>query len=244
MDFINRGMLLAAILLLSFVPFVVIVQALAGRSSATSLVRRFGLSPAAATAVSRALTSPSATSGALDGVSFVFMVLGGIAAAAAIQELYERAFDLPTRGLRDAPRRLAWLAALMAGAALVAWAGPWLRATGGTVLSALFGLAAFTGFWWFTMWWLLAGRVPWRELLPSAVATAVCWLGMSVVFKLTMSSTITSKSAKYGAVGVVISLMSFLVAIGFVIILGAIIGVVWRERRESEQIAADVPTDP
>lgn len=53
---------------------------------------------------------------------------------------------------------------------------------------------------------------------------------MSLVFKLTMSSSITSNSGKYGAVGVMLSLMSFLVAIGVVVILGAIFGVVWRER--------------
>ena len=54
---------------------------------------------------------------------------------------------------------------------------------------------------------------------------------MSVVFNLTMSSTITSNYKKYGDIGVVLSLMSFLIAIGVVIILGAIIGVVWRLRR-------------
>lgn len=45
MDFINRGMLFAAVLFLCFVPFIIVVQSLAGRSSATSLIRRFGLTP-------------------------------------------------------------------------------------------------------------------------------------------------------------------------------------------------------
>lgn len=99
------------------------------------------------------------------------------------------------------------------------------------MLLALVALVVLTCFWWFTMWLLLAGRVSWRELIPSALATAICWLAMSVVFNLTMSSTITSNYTKYGAIGVVLSLMSFLIAIGVVIILGAVIGVVWRLRR-------------
>lgn len=54
---------------------------------------------------------------------------------------------------------------------------------------------------------------------------------MGVVFKLAMSSTITSNYARYGALGVMLSLMWFLVAVGVVIIVGAVIGVVWRLRR-------------
>ncbi len=50
------------------------------------------------------------------------------------------------------------------------------------------------------------------------------------VFGLTMSSTIMSDYNKYGSIGVIFALMSFLIAIGVVIILGAIVGVVWRER--------------
>ena len=71
-----------------------------------------------------------------------------------------------------------------------------MLAAGGSVLLAFVALVALTGFWWVTMWLLLAGRISWRELFPSALATAICWLAMSVVFKLTMSSTITSNYTK------------------------------------------------
>src|SRR5258705_9242751 len=42
MDFINRGMLLSAVLLLCFVPFIMSLKALAGRSVADTAVRRVG----------------------------------------------------------------------------------------------------------------------------------------------------------------------------------------------------------
>jgi membrane protein len=42
---------------------------------------------------------------------------------------------------------------------------------------------------------------------------------------------VISDNQKYGAIGVVFALMSWLIAIGVVIILGAIVGVVWQERR-------------
>ena len=230
MDFINRAMLFGAVLLLCFVPFLIIVQALAGRSATTRLIRRFGLSGEAADATTAVFTSPSSTDAAVTGLSYVLFVLSGIAVAGAIQELYERVFDLEIRGLTDTPRRIVWLAMLVALAALASWVGPSVHGAGGPVLLAVIALVAVTGFWWFTMWLLLGGRVSWRELIPSAVATGVFWLAMCLVFNLTMSSTITSNYKKYGEIGVVLSFMSFLIAIGVVIILGAIIGVVWRLR--------------
>jgi membrane protein len=80
------------------------------------------------------------------------------------------------------------------------------------------------------MWVLLGRRVHPRDLVPSAVATALFWVGMDLVFRLTFSNSVVSDYNKYGAIGVVFAFMSWLIAIGVVIILGAIVGLVWRER--------------
>ena len=230
MDFINRGLLFAATLLLCFFPFLIIANALAGRSAVSGLARHLGLNKQAAADVGQLFTSSTATSNAVTGTAWLFFVLGGIAAATAVQQLYERAFDLDTRGMKDLLRRLIWLVALVGCSILAGWAGPGLRDAGGPVLLGVLGLAALTAFWWFTMWFLLAGRVSWRDLFPAAVATGVCWLGMAVVFSIIFSSTVISDDKKYGPIGVVFALMSWLIAIGVVIILGAVAGVVWREQ--------------
>ena len=237
MDFINRGMLFAATLLLCFFPFLIIANALAGRSAASSLARHLGLNQQAAADVGALFTSSAATSSAVTGTAWVFFILGGIAAATAVQDLYERAFELASRGARDMLRRLIWLALLVGCAALAGWAGPPLRGAGGPVLLGVLGLVVFTGFWWFTIWFLLAGRISWREVFPSAVATAVFWLGMEAVFSVIFSSTVISDDKKYGPIGVVFALMSWLIAIGVVIILGAVTGIVWRERNLSFRAA-------
>ena len=99
MDFINRGMLFAAVLLLCFFPFLIIVNALAGQTAATGLIRHLGLNQEAAAAVSHLFASSSATSSAVTGSSWLFFVLGGIAAATAIQELLPSGpSDLESRG--------------------------------------------------------------------------------------------------------------------------------------------------
>lgn len=234
LDVLNRAILFAAVLLVCLVPFVLVVQAFAGRAAATSLVRRFGLSDGAARAASSLLTSPTATSAALSGLSSVLFVLGGLAAAGAMQELYLAVFELPGRGWKELPLRLAWLAILLAGASGMAWIGPTLDTVGGPVLLAAAALVLLVGFWWVTIFVLLGGRRRWPELLPAAIATAVFWLGMSVVFKLTMSNSIATNYAKYGTVGVILSLMSYLIAIGVVVVLGAVVGLLWRERASND----------
>ena len=134
-------------------------------------------------------------------------------------------------------RRLIWLAVLVGGSVLAGWAGPALRGAGGPVLLAVIGLVALTGFWWFTIWFLLAGRISWRDLFPAAVATAVFWVAMEAVFSVIFSGMVTSDDTKYGPIGVVFALMSWLIAIGVVIILGAVAGIVWQERNLSFRAA-------
>lgn len=231
-DVINQGLQLAAVLLLCFLPFLLVLESVSGRSDAAGFIRRFGLTGEAAHAVRQALTTPAAPSTAFTGLSWVFFVLFAIAAAGAIQDLYGSVFDVKGRRFRDMPRLVFWLAAALGVSFAGAWTQPWLDRVGGPGLVAIAAFPAATAFWWFSMWLLLDGRLRWRELFPSALATGICWLGMVIVFRLTLSSTIVSSYRKYGSIGVVFAIMPLLVAIGVVIILGALLGVAWRERHE------------
>lgn len=232
LDFIDRGIQLAGVLLLCFFPFLIVVNALAGRSSVPGLVRRLGLDHEAAGHVAALFASSAATANAVGGVSGLLFIVSGITAAGAVQSLYQRVYEREPAALRDLVHRVVWLGLVVAGAFGVGAAAPAVHRTVGPVLLFLAGLGIAAAFWWLSAWLLLARRVPWRELLPTAIATGVCWTGMQLVFKLTFSSTVSSNYAKYGQIGVVFALMSWLVAIGVVIILGAVLGAVWRERTE------------
>lgn len=231
MDFINQSMLFAATLLLCFFPFLIVANALTGRQVVDVLAQHTGLNKQAAADVGHLFAPSAATSDAVVGTtSMVFFVLGGIAAASALQQLYERAFDLDHRGVKDIWRQLIWLAVLGGASLLGGWAGPVVRHAGGPVLLGAAALAWFTGIWWLTMWILLAGRVSWRRLFPPACATGVFWLGMEVFFALFFSGMVISDYHKYGPIGLIFALMAYLIAVGVVVILGAVAGLVWQER--------------
>jgi membrane protein len=242
MDVINQGMLFAATLLLCFFPFLIIASALAGRSVVTTLARNTGLNSQAAADVGHLFASSAATAGAVVGTaSMVFFVLGGIAAATALQEIYERAFDVPHRGMKDIPRRLAWLAVLIGASLVTGWAGPGLRHAGGPVLLAAAGLAWAIGFWWLTMRILLPGQISGRDLVPAACATGVLYVAMEAVFSLVFSAMVISNENKYGPIGIIFALLSYLIAIGVVVILGAVAGLVWQERSSGKTGAGHLP---
>jgi len=238
LDFINEGMLFAAALLLCGIPFFIVVSALAGKSAGADIGKRMGLDRQAAAVFGQLFASPSATSAAVVGTtSMVVFVVGGIAVASTLQALYERVFDVPHRGVKGLPRQLVWLGVVLGTGILGAGlAGPAVRHASPVVYAAA-AAVWFTGFWWFTLWWLLAGRVSWRRLLPCAVATGVFWLGMEVVFSLFISGMVISEDKEYGPIGIVSALMAFLIAIGVVIILGAVVGLVWQERNLSFKAA-------
>lgn len=236
MDFLNQAMLMAATLLLCAVPFLLIVAALAGRSATSGLAHRMGLSRQASDDVGQLFTSSSATSNAVTGLSWAFFILAGLAAASAVQQLYQRIFDVAPRLARDRLCALVWLAVTVGCLSLAPLVTPGLR-TSGPALFFVVALVMLVGFWWFSMWLLLAGRLSWRRLLLCGVATGACWAGMVAVFSVIFSGMIVSYDRKYGAIGVVFAFMSFFIAIGVVLILGAVLGLVWQERGMSFRAA-------
>ncbi|HEX8867710.1 MAG TPA: hypothetical protein VF821_18775 [Lentzea sp.] len=229
LDFMNQAMLLAGTLLLCVFPFLIVLSALTGRGAAITFSRRLGLNQQAAADLGHLFTSSRTTSATISTASLVLLVLFLLAGASAVQQLYERIFDLDSRGARDLLRRLIWAGLVVGWGFLGGLVGPSVRA-GGPVLTGVVILVAFTGFWWFAMRFLLGGRVPWRRLFPSAVATGLCWLGMVAVFSATFSGMVISSYDRYGPIGVVFDLLSYILAVGVVIILGAVVGIVWYER--------------
>ena len=233
-DFLNQGMIFAGTLLLCAFPLLIVVDSVAGRSAASGLGRHLGLNRQAADEFGHLFTPSHVTVASVSGFAWVFLILSGFAVAASLQGLYQRIFGLDSRTTRDMPRALIWLVLMVAWVYVVGSVGPRVRA-GGPVVFAIVGLVVFTCFWWLTMWLLLAGRIPWRGLLPCALATGVFWLGMEAVFAVTFSGMLTSNDRKYGPIGIVFSLMSYLIAIGVVVILGAVTGLVWQERMQLRQ---------
>ena len=231
LDFASQAMLFGAGLLVSVLPFLILLSAFANQRIDDDISLRMGLDRRAARIVDHLFTSAPASLNAATVTSLVFVTAGIVAVASSVQQIYEKVFRQAHRGLRDLFRLLTWIVVLCLAVAFESAAGRPVSAAGGGWLAPLVTVAIMTPFIWWTMHFLLAGRVPWRRLLPSAIITGVFFGGLGVFSKFFFSETIVSDSKTYGTVGAVFSIMTWFIAIGAVIILGAVAGAVWEDRR-------------
>ena len=231
LDFMNQAILFGAGVLLSLLPFLVLLSAFADERIDDDVALHLGLDHRAATIVSHLFTQHGARWDSATALSLIVMVAGTLTVVGALQEIYEKAFDQPRRGLRDFPRYLVWIVVMCAVVAVPGTLADLLRSfSAGFVVVEAVTFGVFTPFVWWTMHFLLAGRVGWRRLFPSAIATGVFGAVFSVFSALYFSSTIISDDRIYGPIGAVFDIVTWLVGIGAVIILGAVAGVVWQDR--------------
>ncbi|WP_377267831.1 YhjD/YihY/BrkB family envelope integrity protein [Peterkaempfera sp. SMS 1(5)a] len=239
-DFFGNSFQLAALAILCFFPFLIVVTAAAGRDAVAVVVGWLGLDQQAAQAVATLFkTSPGP--GTLTVTSACLLVLGAMAVAGTLQSWYRKVFDVPGGGCRDVAAQLLWLAALLVYGAVQVEGGRALGSVGGPVLQGLFGLVLAVVFWWWSLEVLLAGAVRWRALFPAALATGLCWTGLGVFSALYFSEAIVANEHSYGPIGVVMTILSWLVAVGVVVHLGAVVGRLYVEHRDRPAPAAGGP---
>jgi membrane protein len=230
LDFAAQAMKFAGGLLISVLPLLILLSAFASTRVDHELSTRLGLDRSASDVVTGLFVSSPAALNAATATSLLFAVAGTLSVAGSLEQIYEKAFHQNhQRGLYRLP---VWVGGLCLAVAVETVVGRPLRdLAGGTWLIQVFTLAGTTIFFWWTMRFLLAGRVPWRGLLPSAIATGLLIVGLGVFSKFYFSSTIVSDSKTFGAIGAVFSIMTWFVAIGAVIIIGAVAGVAWMDRK-------------
>jgi membrane protein len=236
LDFADQAMLFGAGLLVSLLPSVILLSAFASQRVDDDISLRLGLDRKAAGIMDHLFTAAPATLNAATATSLVFLVFGMLAVASSLQQIYEKTFGQDRHGgWRDLWRLLTWIAVL--GGVVVAESlaeRPVSAVAGGGWLAPLVTVGIMTPFFWWTMHFLLAGRVRWRALLPSALITGVFYGGLGEFSKFYFSGTIISDSKTYGTIGAIFGLMTWFIAIGAVIILGAVAGAVWEDRRNEQ----------
>ncbi|MEU3609639.1 YhjD/YihY/BrkB family envelope integrity protein [Streptomyces sp. NPDC035033] len=159
-------------------------------------------------------------------VGVLIALISATSFSRAMARVCERAWGLPRAGTRIAAWRWAvWLLALVLVLLLQApirdgfGAGGWL----GLPLSFLVG----TGVWLWTQHLLLAKRVPWLPLLPGALLGGTATTVLGVTARFYMPGALNRALAEYGALGLVLTMLSWLIvvcaALTFAFTIGAVL---------------------
>jgi membrane protein len=239
LDFINWITVFGALLLSSALPLIILLSSLANEQIDDDLSRHIGLNSEGAQIV-RAFFRRTPAHGVepiLTGILFSF---GGVVAAVrSLQLIYERIFGQEPRGWRNLPRHIAWIGVLLALLVFDAVINGPVTHTSGPAVLDLIELVTTTVFIWWTLHFLLAGRVPWRRLLRPAVTSGVLWLAFGVFSSAYFSPTLISDNHTYGTIGVVFSLLTWFFVMGGIIVLGAVLGAAWQAHAEHDPRARD-----
>ena len=232
LDFVNWITIFGAALLWSALPLIILLSSLANEQIDDDLSRHIGLNAEAAHIV-RALfrgTPAHGVEAILTG--FLFCFSGVLAVVSSIQLIYERIFGQEPRGWRNLARGLVWIGVLFALLTFDGAVNGPVKHNAGTAVVDLLGLVTTTLFFWWTLHFLLAGRVEWRRLARPAFTSGALWLGFGLFSSVYFSPLLISDSHTYGTIGVVFSLLTWFFLIGGVVVLGAVLGAVWQAHAE------------
>jgi uncharacterized BrkB/YihY/UPF0761 family membrane protein len=232
-DFMNSSFAFSALAVLSAFPFLAVTASALGGDIRNAIVARMGLNARAAHDVDALIATGNQAVAALTWVSATILVLGGIGMASTLSAWYHRIYErTPPRGVL---RHFAYWAAGVAFAPLyirfLVWLVDTVRPVGGRGMIFAVSFVCSALYWWWSSYMLLYRKVPLRQMLPAGVATAACITGLAVVSSLLFSDQITSGQKSYGAAGVVIGLVTFLVGFGVCLHAGAVFGRMWNERQ-------------
>lgn len=237
----DRALALSAQAFVGLIPMLVVVAALAPdparEAGGRALIASVGLSGDVAQATALLVREPpgAETLTVLGAVLLVTSVLGFIR---ALQRTYLAAWGVPSSGLRGLGHGLIGAAALIGGFGALALLWPALAALGGhVVLHLVVHALAAIALWWPVQHILLGGHVPWRALLPGAVITGAGQAVVLAVAMLFLPATIAHQAARYGLFGVAVAVVSWLLALGLLLVLSAVLGAQLAE----SPAAADVP---
>jgi membrane protein len=223
---VDRAMALASQIFVAAIPAAAIICTLAPGDGdfGDRLVARLSLSGDAAHVVRQLFGSDSTGGEGLGAFGAVLLLLSILSLARTVQRIYSAAWDLSPRRVPDTKATLRWLPGL-----LVFGLGSWGLSELGSVdaiapLAVLLAVAWSLLFWIFTPLTLLDRRISRRALLPGAAFTTVALLAAGVWAEIVIPGEIERYVGRYGLIGVAIAIVSYCLALAFVIVAGAVFG--------------------
>ena len=233
-EFIDRSVALAGKAFVSFFPLVIVVAAFMPEGIRSSLVTsvtfRLGLRGDALTATQDAFSSSDEVRQATGVLGLVLTIFFASSFTTALQRLYVHAWRRPRRGGAAVYwRGLVCLIAVLVATAFLGGLGGDLDGGLQVGLFAIAAVAATSGVWWFSVWFLLLGEVRARVLVPTGVITGAATAAYGASATIWMPEVVTSNEEQFGLFGVALALVTWFSGAAICILVGACAGVILAE---------------
>lgn len=254
---VNGGSLAASVALAAFLslfPLILVAIAVVGFFAsnrpdlAGDAITFLGLprSGDAASVLTTAIATASESRRAASVVGFVGLLWSALGLVAALQYVYDSAWQVKGRGFRDKALGLAWLvgaALLFVTSFAVTTALRFVPVL--APLNLLVGLGLSTGLFLWTAKVLANRDVGWRPLVYGAVLGAVGFELLKVLGGIYVPRAVASSSALYGSIGVVFAILAWLLIFSRLVVYSAILNVVmWERHHGTVSVELEVPKVP
>ncbi|WP_280707200.1 MULTISPECIES: YhjD/YihY/BrkB family envelope integrity protein [Kitasatospora] len=222
----DRSMALASSGLTALIPLAVLLASLlrhlGGPDAAQRLINRYNLSGGGAEAV-RSLFGGGVDAG-INLLSVFFLVLSALSFERAAQRLLEQTWELAPLGVRNTRNGLWWILGLTCyiglSSSVHAVLGRRPFELAANICQA--PLTAVFLIWSGTV--LSAGRIGWRDLVPFGLVGAVLGAVYSVGSSVYLPHLFSSYATRYGPVGAVFAMITFLFGSMVVVVGSAVLG--------------------
>ena len=233
---LDKAMLLTAVSFVAFVPLLLVLAAVSPipevHTFTGTLQMAMGLTNDAAGSVAKLFAPPNRIAAGTTVVGLIILATTAVAFVGTLQQNYELIWSMPRcPRVQRWWRHPVWLAVFLSFGLLLAIIQVGLE--GSANENATADVAAVIATAMFFSWsehFLLAGRVPPREVIPGGIVTALGLLGLHGFSKLFFSGMIVDQAHDYGLIGVVFVLMSWLVGACVVLAGGPAVGAVVSRR--------------
>jgi membrane protein len=230
----DRAIALASLTFSALVPLGIVVSGVVSdHSIGEHLVDRYGLEGNGARAVQDLFDTGEDLASSFSVFSFFLLLVTILSFSRALQRLFERTWELPPLSVRNTKNGLIWISGLvvyvtMTGIVRVNFDSGVLEILTTVVLAGLsVGFVIWSGVT------LSNRRITKRELLPAALLVAAVALALGIAGDIYVPRLFNSYASRYGAVGAVFALISWL----FVLMVG-LVSAVAIGREVSEELAS------
>lgn len=227
-ELLHRAMAFAALCFVTLVPLLIVIAAASpegGSGIADWIIDGLGLSGSSSDAVMQLFASRREVLNTTTALSLAALAVFGVSLMSAIQNCYERIWRLESAAWHTVWRQVVALAGLIGYILVASWAGlPWRGTDAQPAFRLTVALVGGIAFFWWLQRFLLGSRLPWRLLLPGAVATMAALAGLRLFSRLVFAPLIVTNAVSYGVIGTVLVVQSWLIGVGYTIYAGALAG--------------------
>jgi hypothetical protein len=239
---VDRALALASKLFIAILPLSILCTAVvSGQDFGTELVARFGLTGEGARAAQDLFASPAQVQGGIGLLGVVILVSSILSFARALERVYVDTWQLPPADAAAVRSRLTWLAGLIVYLVVLSPVKTGLNGLGAENATRFISAVGAAVLFLWTPGILLAGRVSWRRLLPTAAVTGGAVLVLGIGSAIVMPGVVSHNTERYGLIGFTFSMVSWLFIAALVVIAAAVLGkLLDDELAKHRRVMADV----